>query len=263
MECQAPKGASPEAAAAAAAHRVLRHYFGTGAGDDARCAARRFIGPRPGRRAEGPGHPYGIRAADRIIALRANDGRERDSGRTAGRRTRRLATEPPAFAAFTTAWLGQVTPLAIRLPDPVRSRPAAADRLADLHRRIRGGARPPGSNAPLAVRSVEMTQTAMFFSDAGISRCRWRCRRLPCGTGSTSTTAPACSRRPTRPSRMGPVTVWNAKLQYLWWRPVTAIRELTERRHRNLRAGCRSSPRLRIPTGRADCAQSSARRARC
>ena len=34
---------------------------------------------------------------------------------------------------------------------------------------------------------------------------------------------------------MGPVTVWNAKLQYMWWRPVTAIRSGTDGiRHRRL-----------------------------
>ena len=74
---KAPKGASPEAAAAAAAHRVLVNYFGTTdaivADLDAKLAASLALVPDGVPRTEGVA--YGVRAADRIIALRANDGR--------------------------------------------------------------------------------------------------------------------------------------------------------------------------------------------
>ena len=68
------KQASPEAAAAAAAHRVLRTYFPASATVlDASLAASLALVRNPVARAKGIS--YGVLAADRIIALRANDGR--------------------------------------------------------------------------------------------------------------------------------------------------------------------------------------------
>ena len=64
-----PKWASPEAAAAAAAHRVLLTYFPA---SQARldCAHDRLARPDPGRsRAKEQGIRYGEQAADRIIEL--------------------------------------------------------------------------------------------------------------------------------------------------------------------------------------------------
>ena len=70
----APTGASPEAAAAAAAHRVLSNYFpGAAANLDAQLAASLALVPDGG--AQDKAISYGVRAADNIIALRMNDGR--------------------------------------------------------------------------------------------------------------------------------------------------------------------------------------------
>ncbi|MGZ8819326.1 MAG: vanadium-dependent haloperoxidase [Mycobacterium sp.] len=224
---KAPKGASPEAAAAAAAHRVLRHYFGTGYGTaiapnlDARLAASLALVPDGVPKDQGI--RYGIRAADHIIALRANDGRGAavvvppPTGPGDWRPT------PPAFPAFTSAWLGQVTPLALDSLDRFDPGPPpqiGSQTYIDEFEEVRTTG---DINAPLAVRSFEMTQTAKFFSDAGITGMQrglqdFALRHLLDIDDSARMFAAADTA-----IADGAGTVWNAKLQYLWWRPVTAI----------------------------------------
>src|SRR5262245_54350055 len=72
---QAPKGASPQAAAAAAAHRVLKTYIGTSptiaANLDAALATS--LGQIPDGVSKDQGIRYGEQAADRFIELRTND----------------------------------------------------------------------------------------------------------------------------------------------------------------------------------------------
>ena len=73
-EKRGPRKASPEAAAAAAAHRVLLHYFpGSHGRLDAQLAAS-LAGVADGS-SEQQGIAYGEAAADHIIVLRLNDGR--------------------------------------------------------------------------------------------------------------------------------------------------------------------------------------------
>ena len=72
-----PSDASPQAAAAAAAHRVLMSYFGYVPAARARLtdAYAASLGKVPEGAAKTAGVRYGERAADRILELRADDGR--------------------------------------------------------------------------------------------------------------------------------------------------------------------------------------------
>ena len=73
----APKVASPEAAAAAAAHRILTNYFpGTNTANlNAQLAASLANVRNPVARANG--QAFGVEAANHIIGLRMSDGRMR------------------------------------------------------------------------------------------------------------------------------------------------------------------------------------------
>jgi hypothetical protein len=74
-----------------------------------------------------------------------------------------------------------------------------------------------------AVRTDEQTQTAVFFSDAGIGPMQASLRKLATDRGldiSDSARMFAAAETATADSAG---TIWNAKLQYMWWRPVTAI----------------------------------------
>ncbi|WP_284117801.1 hypothetical protein [Streptomyces fragilis] len=69
-----PRHASSAAAAAAAAHRLLTHYFPhSAAGLDT--ALKDTLAKIPDGRAEREGVAFGRRAADHVVELRANDGR--------------------------------------------------------------------------------------------------------------------------------------------------------------------------------------------
>ncbi|MET1232686.1 MAG: hypothetical protein ABWY52_07535, partial [Candidatus Limnocylindrales bacterium] len=105
------KQASPEAAAATAAHRVLKNYFPAQAATlDASLAASLARVKNPVARRKGVA--FGVRAANRIIALRVNDGRNAAVTVPTGTTPGHWRPEP-STALFTSAWLGGVTPLAI------------------------------------------------------------------------------------------------------------------------------------------------------
>src|SRR5687768_2719666 len=102
-----PADASPQAAAAAAAHRVLMSYFGYVPAARARLtdAYAASLGKVPEGAAKTAGVRYGERAADRILELRADDGRsavlrfEMPMGPGVWR------PAPAARAPFATPWL--------------------------------------------------------------------------------------------------------------------------------------------------------------
>jgi hypothetical protein len=221
---KAPKGASPEAAAATAAHRVLRHYFGTDAiapSLDAQLAASLALVPDGVPKQQGIA--YGERAADRIIALRAKDGRGAAVEVPTATEAGDWRPTPPAFAHFTTAWLGQVTPLALDSHDrfdPGRPPPIGSQTYDEEFAEVRAVG---DVNAPLDVRSFEMTQTAKFFSDAGITGMQRGLQDFAIRHELDIDDSARMFAAVDTSIADGAGTVWNAKLQYMWWRPVTAI----------------------------------------
>jgi hypothetical protein len=219
----APAHASPEAAAAAAAHRVLTTYFpGAAANLDAQLAASLALVPDGGP--QDSGISYGVRAADHIIAMRANDGRNAAV-------TVPVATEPgdwsptlPAFAPFASVWLGGVTPLAIESATQFAPGPPPAIDSATYVEEFNEVRLLGDINAPPEVRSDEMEQTAKFFSDAGIVPTQAGLRELATRRGLDIDDSARLFAAVDTSIADGAITVWYAKLQYMWWRPVTAIR---------------------------------------
>jgi hypothetical protein len=220
----APTGASPEAAAAAAAHRVLSNYFGSNptvaANLDAQLAASLALVPDGG--AQDKGISYGVRAADNIIALRMNDGRNAVVNVPIADAPGEWV--PVASGPFLSAWLGGVTPLAIQsatqfapgAPPPINS----ATYLEEYNEVKTVG----DANAPVTDRSAAMTQTARFFSDAGILPIQGALRDLATRRALDIVDSARLFAAVDTSIADGAITVWHAKLQYMWWRPITAIR---------------------------------------
>jgi hypothetical protein len=215
--------ASPEAAAAAAAHRILTNYFPAQAATLNAQLAASLAAISSGARKD-RGVAFGVRAADHLIALRVGDGRHAVVPIPPALEPGDWKPTPPAFLPFTgTAWIGGVKPLAL-----------------DSHDHFDPGA-PPAINSATyveeynevkafgkvdsVVRTPEQTQTALFFSDAGIGpmqaalRAFATNRRLDISDSARLFAAVETSIADTAG------TIWNAKLQYMWWRPVTAIQE--------------------------------------
>jgi hypothetical protein len=217
----APRRASPEAAAAAAAHRVLTTYFPAATASlDAQLAASLALIPDGGP--QDSGISYGVRAADHIIALRANDGRNASVTVPVATEPGDWSPTPPAFAPFGSAFLGGVTPLAIQsatqfAPDP----PPAIDSATYLEEF--NEVRDLGEVNSL-VRTPAQTQTARFFSDAGIGPMQGALREFATRHGLDIDDSARLFAAVDTSIADGAITVWHAKLQYMWWRPVTAIR---------------------------------------
>ncbi len=117
-----PRLASPEAAAATAAHRILMTYFPASATRLDAALAESLDGVPDGYQ-EDKGIAYGERAARRIVRLREDDGRFADvvfdepEGPGVWRPT------PPTSTPFFDPWLAELKPLTMPSPDHFRPGP--------------------------------------------------------------------------------------------------------------------------------------------
>lgn len=223
-DAKAPKGASPEAAAAAAAHRVLRTYFGTTdavvATLDARLAASLAVVPDGVPKDQGI--RYGERAADHLIALRANDGRGAAVTVPVATEPGDWSPTPPANAPFGSAWVGGVDPLALNSHTQFTPGPPPAIGSATYLEEFQEVRDYGAINS--AVRTADQTLTARFFSDAGIVPMQGGLRELATRRALDIDDSARMFAAVETAISDGAGTVWNAKLRYMWWRPITAIR---------------------------------------
>jgi hypothetical protein len=218
----APHNASPEAAAAAAAHRVLVTYF-PGAKDslDAHLAASLALVPDGGPQDKGIG--YGVRAADRIIALRAGDGRGAA-----------VTVPPPAGAgdwrptsgvAFAVPWLGLVRPLALESLtqfDPGAPPPIGGELYRDELAEVRAvGA----ADATGGARSIDEELTARYFAAIPFGPMQEGLRVVATSQAMDISDSARLFAATNTSIADAIGTAWNAKLKYMWWRPITAIHE--------------------------------------
>jgi hypothetical protein len=107
---KAADGASPEAAAVAAAHRVLVNYFpAQQPALDAQFAAS-LAAIQASEDAKTAGISVGGASAAALIAARANDGLEADVPYTPGTGPGVWQPTPPKFLPAATPWMGQMEP---------------------------------------------------------------------------------------------------------------------------------------------------------
>jgi len=113
---RAPRGASKEAGALAAAHRVLVHYFpaqqATLDADYALSLAAIAVNPS----AKTEGATVGEASAAATIAARAGDGLEADVLYTPGSGPGAWQMTPPKYLPAATPWLGQMRPFTMKSP---------------------------------------------------------------------------------------------------------------------------------------------------
>jgi len=212
--------ASPEAAAAAAAHRILRTYFPAQAvALDAQLAAS--LAAIPDNVRKDRGIAFGVRAADHLIGLRTNDGRHLVVAVPPATEAGDWRPTPPGFVGFGSAWLGGVRPLALDSHDRFDPGPPPAIDSAtyvEEYNEVKAYGK-----SDSAVRTADQTQTALFFSDAGIVPIQAAVRKLVTDRGLDISDSARLFAAVETSIADTAGTVWNAKLQYMWWRPVTAI----------------------------------------
>jgi hypothetical protein len=225
---RAPKGASPEAAAAVAAHDVLHYYFGgnaTIAGNLDAALANSLAGIPDGVPKD-QGMRYGARAAERLIELRANDGRNAPITFTTPVAPGVWRPTPPAGLPFLAPWLSQVTPFTLTSDSQFRPGPPPALDSAQYTQEFNEVRDYGGDAATGSLRTPAQTDTALYFSrdigagpyQAGLRDLATR-HQLDISDSARMFAAVDLSLADTI------FAVWDAKYLYGRWRPITAIRE--------------------------------------
>jgi hypothetical protein len=220
FHAHAPHGTSAQAAAVAAAYKVLVTYVPSAqASLDAAYAAS--LARIPDGKAKTRGIAFGIRAADHLIRLRADDGRNAPIEFTKPPAPGVWRPTPPAFAPMVDPWLGFVTPLLVHSPTqfapPERPALTSARYARDFNEVKALG------SATSTVRTPAQTDTALFYSGLAnvqlqaMLRDQVTVRDLDIVDAARMFAAADMSAADTI------ISVWYTKYVDGFWRPSTAI----------------------------------------
>jgi hypothetical protein len=220
FHARAPRGTSAQAAAVAAAYKVLVTYspYAQATLDAAYAAS---LAQLPDGKAKDRGVAFGTRAAEHLIRLRANDGRNAPIEFTRPPAPGVWRPTPPGFLPMQAPWLGFVTPLLVR--SATQFAPPAPPALTSArYTRDFNEVKALGS-ATSTQRTPAQTDTARFFSGSGLVqynaalRDQVRVRHLDIVEAARMFAAIDMS------VADAVISVWHAKYVYGYWRPITAI----------------------------------------
>ena len=215
-----PRRASPQAAAAVAAHDVLLEYFPASQGrlDTALAASLAEI---PDGRAKRQGIRYGGRAADRLIDLRVDDGRFAPITFDAPPAPGVWRPTPPALAPFFDPWMAQMRPLLLDSPSQFRPGPPPA-LTSQTYTEDFIEVKEVGS-ATSTVRTPDQTATALFIAPSTFPLVSSSLRDLAARHRLDISDSARLFAAVDMSAADAAITVWDSKLHFGYWRPVTAI----------------------------------------
>ena len=231
-----PTGASVDAAVVEAAYRTLSAYFPSSCNPtNATCMAlgaslltnyNLAMAAIPGGPAKASGSAVGLAAANNIVALRTGDGRMTPIGTTSSFETKdpspgvwRLT--PPAFLVPQTPWLGSVQPFLLKSPGQFQPEPPIPLTSKEWARQF-NEVKSYGS-ATSAVRTSDQTTTAWFYTANVIRQFNIAARDLATARALDTRDTARLLAMVNTVSADALMSVLNAKYQFLFWRPVTAI----------------------------------------
>jgi hypothetical protein len=217
---RAPHGASAQAAAVAAAHRILVTYEPYAQATlDARYAGS--LSRIPDGRAKTTGVAYGNRVADHLVALRAHDGRDAPVQFTKPPAPGVWRPTPPQLAPFLDPWLGGVTPLLIRSATQFGPAPPPALTSARYTRDFAEVKAVGAKNS--TVRTPDQTATATFYSGSSFVQFNALMRDQATVRGLDIVDAARLFAAGAMSAADGAIATWHAKYGYGLWRPITAV----------------------------------------
>lgn len=212
--------ASTQAAAVAAAHRVLVRYFPYAqAALDAVYATS--LAQIPDGRAKDNGTAFGVRVADSLIAARANDGRDASIYFTRSPAPGVWRPTPPGFVSMFDPWFGFVTPLLVHSATQFAP-PAPPTLTSARYARDFNEVKAYGS-ATLTSRSPEQTATAIFFSGNAFVQANAMLRDQASRRHLDIVQSARMFAATDMSMSDALLTVWRAKYVYGLWRPITAV----------------------------------------
>jgi membrane-associated phospholipid phosphatase len=226
VESTVPASASKEAAASAAALRVLATLFPT--------EAAQFTSLHQGivgRIKDGPqrqaGLVWGGLVADRMLAARASDGAGAIVPPPVGSGPGEWEPTPPGFAPYLLAQWGLVTPFVMEAGDVFRSAgPPALEsgQWAADYNEVKALGRATGSS-----RTADQTEIALFWADGAGTETppgHWNhiAQDVAAAQGNTLDQNARLFALLNLAMADAAICAWDAKYAYDFWRPVTAIR---------------------------------------
>ena len=222
---------SPEAAAAKAAHDVLVNIFPV-QNISLDTAYRDYLAEK-GLTEDNPGVAVGQKAAAGILALRANDGRMPNSppppftGENATGVWRPTTSyqppPPPSGAPMLVPWLATVPCFTLQSGDQFRAKPPPALKsqqyTTDYNEVKAVGAQSEGT------RTAEQTELAYFYAGDIPLQLRRALREVAATHLNKIDDNARLLALANLAMADAAITAWDSKKHYVFWRPVTAIRE--------------------------------------
>ena len=216
-----PSNASIDAAAVAAAHRILVNYFPSQqtALDTQFTASLAAI--MASNDAKTAGVAVGEAAAMALISARSGDGLEANVTYTPGSGPGAWIPTPPAFAAPAVPWLGQMRPFTMQaaddyLPDPPKALSSEIwSRDYNLTRNY------GGTNSP--VRSAAEGEIGIFWTEHTGAQFARAFNNLVTNNNLGTADAARLMAMLWTGVADSAIGCFNAKYKYGFWRPITAI----------------------------------------
>jgi PAP2 superfamily len=215
-----PRGASAEAAVAAAAHRVLDNYFPVGQPRVDQAYADALAGIPDGW-SKSAGVDFGEQAANHLLIQRVGDGWQApityDQPATPGN----WRPTPPGLVPYLGPWLGEMKPFMLRSSDQFR--PAGPPALTS--RRYTRDFQEVAAlgSATSATRTAEQTEIARFFGGNLTVQLQGAYRDHVTRHDLDIAAAARYFAVADLTAADAVITAWDSKFFFHNWRPVTAI----------------------------------------
>ena len=213
--------ASSQAAAVAAAHKILVTYSPAAKADlDDKYAAS--LSKIPNSEAKTRGVAFGEPAADTLIVQRARDGRNADIHFTQPEAPGVWRPTPPASAQFSVPWLGFVTPLLVRSGAQFGKVGPPPGLTSARYTRDFKEVKALGS-VNSTKRTDKQTATALFYSGLAFVQFNTALRDQVGVRKLNIVDAARMFAAVDMSFADAEISVWYSKYVYGFWRPITAI----------------------------------------
>jgi len=218
---KAPKKASQDAAALAAAHAVLVYYFPTQQSslDSAYATSLAAIGGSPSSKSDGVA--VGEAAAAALIAARTGDGLEANVPYTPGSGPGVWQPTPPAYAPAAVPWVGQMRPFTMKNADQFLPPGPPSLSSSQWQRDYIITATLGAANG--SPRTPTQTEIGLFYTETPGQQYARAFIYLAIAQHLNVAESSRLMAMLWTGGADATIGCWNAKYHYNFWRPVTAI----------------------------------------
>jgi hypothetical protein len=220
---QPAAGANQDAAAVAAAHDVLVHYFPTQQSALDADEAASLAGISDTSNDISAGVSVGQASAQALIQARANDGLLANVPYTPGNGPGVWQPTPPAFAPAVTPWLGQMTPFTMRAAGQFFPGDGPPNLNSKTWIRDYNQTKSLGE-VNSTTRTAAQTEIGLFYTDHAAQQYARALQGLVTQQGLDTAGSARLMAMAWTGGADALIGCFNAKYYYNFWRPVTAIR---------------------------------------